>query len=115
MYALIDSEYVGSHVVTLKVTYDKEVLILIDGSVKAVDETSNTKLRLALAAKRLWQKTLKHLQPGVYKCCPTSVGRRKLYLSAGWRPAGANTWKLVYFHRVPAVPMGGLTRGYRHR
>ena len=116
MYALIDSIIVENHTVTIKVTYGKEVLLFVDGSVAPIDEDDKTKLRLALAAKRLWKKNLQYLQPGVYKCRPTTESRRKLYISAGWKPAPLGrgmTGGLIYYHKVPALPTGGLTRGCR--
>jgi hypothetical protein len=117
MYSLIDSLVVEGHTVTLKVTYDNEVLLFVDGSVGTIDEDPKVKLRLALAAKRLWKKTLKYLQPGVYKCQPTSLSRWKVYVSAGWRPMPLGRGAiggLIYFHKVPPIPTGGLTRGYRN-
>ena len=116
MYALIDSILTDGHTVTLKVTYDREVLLYVDGSVTTIDEDHQTKIRLALAAKRLWKKVLKDLKPGVYRCTPTTKSRWKLYVSAGWRPMPSRMGAiggLVYYHKVSPIPTGGLTRGYR--
>jgi len=100
-YILDASSSVEGYTVTLKVTYYRDVLFLINGQTDPIDERDpRVRLRLALAARRLWESALKTLPPGVYTCTPTDAARWRLYVSAGWRPCDGWPEDLVYYHQV---------------
>jgi len=98
--------------VVLQITSHKEVIIGVDWRVDPIaEENKKVRLRLALTARRMWQEALRELPPGVYTCIPTSASRRRLYVNAGWRPHPTRWGHLAYYHLVPPLPAGGLTRG----
>ena len=102
---------VKGHKVTLEVNNRRSVIILVDDWVGKIDDTDKHKrLKLALAARRLWQSALGVLPPGVYSCTPSSKSRRKLYLAAGWRstPLPRDKGDLVYYHQIPPLPEGWM-------
>ena len=105
---------VEGHTVTLEVSSGKELTLYVNNSVAPLWEAdARLKLQLALAARQLWREALRQLPAGVYKCWATSPARRTLYTSAGWKPSPIQKGELVYYHQIPPVPTGGLTRGCR--
>ena len=78
---------VEGHEVTLEVHDDSVVSLLVDGDDKRIESDPLTKVRIALAARRLWEEALYEIPFGIYLCWPTSEDRRRLYSAAGWRPS----------------------------
>ena len=99
---------IGGHTVTLEISpISRGVVLYVDDSVDKIDGADPAlRLRLALAARQLWREALRQLAPGVYWCYPTTKSRRKVYLSAGWRPHPSPyvEGELVFYHGVPPLP-----------
>jgi len=103
----LDTEVEG-HLVTLGVE-GFGVVIWVDWGVEKINAPNATKVRIALAARRLWQRALVVLPPGVYHCHPLCEGRKKVYLAAGWRPSPVGRGdELVYYHLIPPLPEGWM-------
>ena len=99
---------IQGHTVTLEVSeQSKGVVLYVDDSVDRVDGVDPAlRLRLALAARQLWREALSQLPRGVYWCYPSSENRRRVYISAGWKPHPSPYVKgeLVFYHGVPPLP-----------
>ena len=105
---------IQGHTVTLVINSRRVATLYVDDCVAPLQGgDARLKLQLALAARQLWKEIVRQLPAGVYKCWPTSESRRKVYISAGWRPSPLEEGGLVYYHQIPPVPTGGLTRGCR--
>ena len=78
--------FVEGHEVTLEVSDYSYVSLNVDGRYDRIDAELTVRLKIALAARRLWQEALYALPLGVYVCEPACEKRRELYIAAGWRP-----------------------------
>ena len=101
---------VNNHKVSIEIDRCKNVMILVDGEVWRADADRVTKVKLALAARRLWREALAVLPPGVYQCFALGKARMKVYLAAGWRHTPLSKYKggLVFYHKVPPLPEGWM-------
>jgi len=105
------TKHVDGHTVTIEVgPISKGVVLYVDDSVDPdpSQKDASLKLKLALAARRLWQEALPQLEAGVYWCYPTTPSRRRVYIAAGWRPSPLAEGELVYFHKIPPLPEGWM-------
>ena len=106
-----NEEVVEGHFVTLDINDRGCVLLCVNDWIVETECTDRIiRLRIALAAKRLWKEALEIIPPGAYHCWPTSEPRRRLYLAAGWRPAPLPLMKgaLVFYHKIPPLPEGWM-------
>jgi len=93
---------VEGHKVALKIGDDAYVTILVDGLYSKVYADPEIKLAIAMAARRLWKEALAVLPPGEYYCYPTCDERRRLYITAGWKPSPTDEWELVFYNKTSA-------------
>ena len=103
-------EIVQGHFVTLEVSDDRYVIVFVDEWILEVESDRLTRLRIALAARRLWEQALQVLPAGAYYCWPTSQNRKRLYLAAGWKPTPLplKRGELIFYHRIPPLPEGWM-------
>jgi hypothetical protein len=86
---------VEGHEVTLEVD-DSYVSLLVNGDDERIEADPLTKIKVALAARRLWQEALYEIPFGIYLCWPTSEDRRRVYMAAGWRPCHQRRGHLMF-------------------